>query len=550
MEVIENNSSDFLTSLTHLAHNVAYTQNGAKSNKLIDPTMKNEGLLGLFYKTVRGVSDDELYKYLNWAVGENLIYTILLSFYVRDCRGGKGERDIGRKCLNYIVSSSTNGADLIRRVLPQIPEYGRWDDVILLITNPILRPYILELIKETLDNDLILMQNNQSVSLCAKWLPSENHKLDNDTNFIKYFIKYMKCSKQDYRKKYLSPLRKYIDIVERKICAKEFNQIDYSKVPSCAMHKLSKLFAKYDSERFLAWKQGLIKGETKVNAGQLFPYEIIQQYFEKYFVDSGQDTISLYGYCNYSISNKDDLLEAQWKSLVKKYTDSVNADQNLGIFQDSIVVCDMSGSMYMPIRGPNIKPLYVAVSLGILTAELTAEPYKNHIITFSSTPSLIKLVESDGSDGILQQKIKQILSMAVGMNTDIQAVFDLLLQSALNATPQLSPDKMVKRIFIISDMQFDEASDETSANKKTNLQHARNKFAKYGYPLPQIVFWNVMGGSYDVPATIDDNGTILISGFSQSIMTYIAECTEFSPLGIMLTTLNNPRYARLLEYLN
>lgn len=489
------------------SHNSTYTANGAKSNAFADETLKWEGMIGLFYKSVRGLDNSTLLTYLKKAIDETAIGAILLVFYIRDCRGGKGERDLARTCFNYLCSD-VRTIPLMRKVLHELPEYGRWDDLVVLFNNQEFKKEIIHLLKNRLDQDLLLMNESKPISLLSKWMPTEKHAVDKKINFTKPFLQMLNMSPRQYRMLYLSPLRKHLDIVERNICAGLWGNIDFSKVPSCAMHKLAKAFAKHEPERFSEWKKGLEKGITKVNAGQLYPHEIVKTYLKS-------DTHDL-------------LLEAQWKEIVKQTNE-------LGVLSNSIVVCDVSGSMYN--SGQNVQPIEVAISLGLLIAEVTKEPFSNNMITFSDTPEFVKVVGKD-----LVDRINTTKSIKWRMSTNIQSVFDLVLESSIrHRVPKCD---MPSRIFIISDMQFNEA-----CSNHTNYQVIKQKYNNAGYDMPQLVFWNVAARTNDYPVQITDGGTALISGFSPSILKYICETKVFTPIGVLQTVLNSDRYKRLRDLL-
>lgn len=501
----------FLATLNELTNNgfgkLGITDNGAVSNALVDRKLEREGLMGLFYKSVRGVEDNILRSYIEKAADEDIIKAILLAFHIRDCRGGKGERDIARKCFDAL----SNKTELLEKVLHLIPEYGRWDDLVYLFTNnPAMRDKIFDIIHTRLEEDLGLMQEGRPISLCAKWLPTERYSLDKKGKFVRQYVKYYDLAKDEYRKKYISPLRKYLDIVETKLCSKTFGEIDYSKVPSCAMHKLEKAFARNDPERFNQWKAGLEKGETKVNALQLFPHEIVKKYL--------------------SLGTKDALLEAQWKEILEH-------TKKLNTFKNSMVVVDVSGSMMSGSTG--VIPLHVALALGILISECVIQPFTNNVITFHDKPTNVNIEASS-----LFEKLRKLQRAPWGMSTNIQAVFDLLLDAAkINKLPN---ENMIKQVFIVSDMQFNIAC---PGNMLTNFETARLKFKSAGYDLPQLVFWNVNGKFNEYPVTIDETGTILISGFSQSVLKYIIEGQEVTPWGILLNTINSERYKKIRDIL-
>jgi hypothetical protein len=489
----------------------ALTQNGALSNAVADLSSEREGLISLFYKTVRGINTEDLMEYLHKSSIENVLNTILITFYIRDCRGGKGEREIGRLCFDKLMQSPSTRSYL-EKVLRQIPEYGRWDDLILLSSNVESRKKIYKILYEQLLQDRAAMDNKQPCSILAKWMPTEKHRLDKQLGFVEAFCNYARISKKQYRRM-LSSLRDYLNILERKMCNGEWSVIDYSTVPSCAMHRFKKAFHKHDDERFNAWKRKLnnpAENKVKVNAGQLFPYEIVQNY----------DTIEA----------PDELLEAQWKVLVEQAKQA----RQTGSLQNSLVVCDVSGSMTSRCSG-NIQPLHVAVSLALLLSEITSAPFDNKVITFSERPVFFNAIGNS-----LYDRIKKLKNAPWGMNTNLQAVFQLILRTAdFNRT---SKENMPKRIIIISDMQFDQACHK---NHVTNFQQIDQEYHRYGYERPQIVFWNVNGTFKNFPVQIHDTGAVLISGFNAQIIKYLLDDKDITPWNIVMNTLSNERYERL-----
>lgn len=531
-------SNSFLTALekTPTFTPVALTENGALSNAIVDPTDEYEGRLGLFYKSVRGVDKDTLSKYLTKALKENRTDTIILAYHIRDCRGGKGERDLGRNALlkvfTYLWDLHNNPPlslininiqeyiELYRELLCQLADYGRWDDLIWIYgnwnkaeSNERPRHMIFDLIRQRLESDLQSFKSNTPCSLCAKWLPTEKHKLDRETNFVSEFCKYTKISPKKYRKEFIVPLRKYIDIVERNICSGNWNIINYSTVPSCTMQKLKKAFAKHDPERFNEWVSQLESGKTKVNSTQLFPHQLVHEYMSNN--------------CQF-----DRLLEAQWRNFVDQARQS-------GTFENSLVVCDVSGSMMFGC-GSNIDgqsaPINICLALGVLISQVIAPPFNGKVITFSNKPQYVDLSQ----ELTLSNKLNFLKRAHWGMNTDFQKIFDLILTTAqANKIPE---SQMPKRLYVISDMQFDQAS---SKNDKTNFDVIRNKYSNHGYQLPEIVFWNVNGKCTDFPITRFDHG-LLVSGFSPSVLNFIYKNGDCTPVGLLKTVINDSRYKPIL----
>ena len=307
-------TSNFATAMASCAK----TWNGAVSLSTPDISGEASGRIGLFFKAVRGLEEYRLYNYLKESANENLIDTFLLAFHIRDCRGGKGERELGRRSLVWLF---LNYPDEFSVIAPLISEYGRWDDLIELwptvlnlenidyirekyLTNvdsqivvhlQKLQLSFVSIVGNQLINDQEQMNLGKPITICGKWSPTEKDSYDRKYKVVQSLCDVMNITPKIYRKEYTSPLREYLNIVERFMCEQKWSEIEYSKVPSCAMKRLKKAFAKHDPSQFAEWKNKLQKGEVTVNAKQLFPHELIHEIRTKYMADQ--------------------VCEAQWKVL-------------------------------------------------------------------------------------------------------------------------------------------------------------------------------------------------------------------------------------------
>jgi hypothetical protein len=357
-----------------------------------------------------------------------------------------------------------------------------------------------------LNQDLVCMRAEQSCSLLGKWLPTERGSLDTKTNIVKKDLcTALEMTPRQYRTT-LTGLRGYLRVVEPFMCNGKWSQIDYSKVPSCAMRKLKAAFEKHSPTAFAAWKASLVKGEAKVNAKQLFPHDLVRD--------------ALHSKC-------DVVAEEQWKVLEQEV-------EKLGNLGDSLVIADVSGSMFTN----NDTPISVSIALGILVSHATKGTFHNHVMTFHSRPSFFLLREGAS----LNDRVRALKEMDWGGNTDFLASHQLIVGRARACG--LTQADMPKRIFVISDMQFDSAF-----GSNTNFEQARMYYTKAGYEMPQMVFWNVNGASTDFPVTVDDRGTALISGFSPAILKAVIETNDFSPVGVMRAALDDKRYDPVREAL-
>lgn len=473
------------------------TWNGAVSQGTPDPTGETSGRISLFFKAVRGLEKNRLIQYISEAAKENLRDAILLSFHIRDCRGGKGERELGRQCLQWLRENHTQEYN---KVIKVIPNYGRWDD--LLNTGELGYQVMAEQLKEDLNN----MNEGKSISLCAKWAPTENDSLDKKYDTVTNLCAVLEVTPKQYRKTYISPLREYLKIVENFMCHKQWDKIEYSKVPSQAMRRLKKAFERNDQDRFSEWKCSLEKGEVDVKGKQVSPHELIREIRRT--------------------GKADEVCEAQWKVLEEEVA-------KLGSLQDALFVVDVSGSMSLE----DGTPLDVATSLGLLGANAVKGTFHGHVISFATNPSF-QIIK----DGSLKNRYEQLCKIPWGGSTNIQTTFDLILNRGKACG--LTDTDMPKKIFIISDMQFDNASENT------NFEVIDRKYKESDFTRPQIVFWNVNGSSTDFPVTVNDQGTALISGFSPAVMKAILKGDNFDPYSILRKTIDDERYNEVREALD
>jgi hypothetical protein len=347
------------------------------------------------------------------------------------------------------------------------------------------------------------------ISLCAKWAPTEKDSLDFKHKIVSLLCKELKLTPRNYRKCITTPLREYLNIVEKLMCTNKWDDIEYSKVPSCAMKRLKNSFEKHNKSGFEEWKNKLREGKVKVNYKQIFPYELVQE------VRNGK---------------YDQVSERQWKNLENKTCEKE-------FLKDCICVTDVSGSMTFSSSGSSVCPMDVAISLSLIISNAVKGQFHNNIITFDEKPSFYVIEENS-----LDKKVKQILSAPWGMSTDIMAVFKLILKSAI--IHNLKEYDMPKNIFIFSDMQFNDTN-----TGKTNFQEIEKEYKIHNYKRPNIIFWNVNGKTNDYPVSTDSNGTCLISGFSSNIIQALLEGDSFNCYDIMRRTINNKRYDPIRELL-
>ena len=475
--------------------NIAYTENGAVSNaSSFNECLDFFALCG----ALRNAEPDRIESLFLKAYVSSPDYAMKTLFYARDIRMGLGERRIFRICLKFMAHKYPQS---IRKNIPYIAEYGRFDDLLELFDTPCEND-VLSYIKGVLEEDCALMKKNMGVSLLAKWLPSVNASNALRKHQAKRIAKYLKISEKKYRQM-LSALRAYIDILETHLCNMDYT-FDYEKQPSNAMFKYRRAFLRNDGERYVAYLERVKEDKAKMHTGTLYPYEIIRQAFNEELTEEGKNA-----------------LDVTWNAL-PDYCDNRNA----------IAVVDGSGSMYYD-RGIAVRPIDIALSLGIYFAEHNKGFFQNHFITFSRRPKLVKIKGND-----IFSKVHYCESYDDISNTNIMRVYGLILQTAVkNKLPQ---SELPETIYIISDMEFDEGSrQDMSLHEEVKMLYKR-----YGYVLPNVVYWNVNSHQNQFPVTEDEYGTVLVSGASPNLFKMVIS-QETNPMSYMLTILNDKRYAAI-----
>ena len=477
--------------------NLTKTENGGITHK-----SSLSSVLDYFAQcgALRERSEEEIETLFSKALGEDKLLSMKSLFYTRGIRNcGLGERRTFNILVKYLAN---NHPELIKKNIELISVFGRWDDIYALFDTQ-LEDCAIELIKEQLNKDL----NTDNPSLMGKWLKSENTSSKESKRLAIKTYKGLNMSPRQYRKT-LSNLRHKIDIIETKITNKKYDEIDYSKIPSGAGLKYRNAFYENDYGRYTDFLDRLSNGESKINSKTLFPYEIVSKVLKG--------------------DNNRKLLNGMWENL----PNYIKNDE-----ENSIAVVDVSGSM----RGV---PMEMAISLGLYLAEKNKGVFANHFITFSAKPELVEIKGIDFYD-----KVRNISEEEWGMSTDINATFDLILNTAIKyKVPQ---SEIPSRIFIISDMEFDKATSNApytywnnNNNKveKPNFEIIKEKFNKAGYTMPRLVFWNVNSKNDNIPMTMNEEGVQLVSGATPYLFELLLENKFVSANELMLQELNKPIY--------
>jgi hypothetical protein len=412
-------------------------------------------------------------------------------FWVRDVRGGAGERQVFRDILSYLIATNP---EAVRTNLNLIPEYGRWDDVHVLFNTTL----------ETEAINLIVQGLEDGNGLCAKWVPRKG-------DIFNKIRKTLGVDPKTLRKRVVA----LSNTVEQKMCSGNWEGIEYSKIPSLAMSRYGKAFGKNDQVRFGEFITALQNGETKVNAGAVYPYDI---------------TKNLSSY-----NGNTPLAIEQWKALP-------NFMEETG--ELVLPVVDTSGSMSCSAGGSKtVSCMDVAVSLGLYISERNEGAFKDAFITFSSNPQ-VQVLKGD-----LKERFTQLRRADWGMSTNLEATFKLVLDQAIRHN--IPRDEMPTKILILSDMEFNTAVSGRRSTWGNEVEHDFNPSAlemidamylESGYDRPNIVFWNLNSRQDNFPVRFDEAGTALVSGFSPSIMKSLLGGEDMTPVSIMSKTIDSERY--------
>ena len=481
--------------------NRTYTENGALTNR-----STNSYCLDLFATigALRNAEDNEIISRFIKAYTEDNNMAMKILFFARDIRGGLGERRVFRSIFKWL---SLHEAESVRKNITNVPEYGRFDDLLSLLDGPCEKD-MLSFIKEQLEKDLSALKTGESVSLLAKWLPSVNTSNKDTVKMAKKLAKALGFSDAEYRKVLVS-LRAEIKLMENYLREKDYS-FSYEKQPSKALYKYRLAFLRNDRERYSAFLDKAESNPSVMNTGTLTPYDIAASIIHKNIVEA-------------EITEEEcRSMDVTWKAL-PDYTGAENA----------LAVVDGSGSMYCN-WGSGYMPAAVAQSLGIYFAEHNKGCFHNHFITFSENP---RLVEVQGRD--IVDKLTYCMSFNECANTDLQRTFDLILKTAIQN--KAKQEELPEKLYIISDMEFDYCANHA---EMTNFECVKKKFAKYGYKLPQIVFWNVESRNPQQSVTKNEQGVALVSGASPQIFSMLSEGI-LDPYSFMLKILFAKRYERI-----
>ena len=471
-----------------IANQTQRTANGMKARK-----STASACVDLFFK-IGAMRGKNVVPSFVAAYAENEELALRIVQWVRDVRGGAGERQIFRDIMLWLEKNDPLKIPLFLR---KIPELGRWDDALIFRNDPYLKDLSFSMIGEAIA---------KGDGLAGKWMPRKGAV----ANELREFLG---MTPKQYRKTVVNLTK----VVEQQMCAQDWDNINFSHVPSLAHARYKKAFGRH-TPKYGEYVQALVKGEkgVKVNAGAVYPYDVLKGRIAHY-VNSNWTKTEL------------DLIQKQWEAL----PDYIG-DKNV------LPLVDVSGSMTCSAGGPLSKSklscLEVAVSLGLYCADKNTGKFKDCFLTFSSTPELLHL------RGDINKKIDQMVKSSWTMSTNLHAAFEKILTTAVNG--KVPQNEMPEMLLIFSDMQFNQCTKYDDSA----MEMIERKYKNAGYELPKIVFWN-LNANDNVPVSFDKHGTALVSGFSPAIMKalFSGNIESFTPEYIMRQAVCIPKYDLTFE---
>ena len=443
-------------------------------------TSTNNANLDLFIQLVRGLNKNDLINYLDKSWDLSKLKTLAIIFNCRDRLKGKKEKEISNYCILWLKQYHN---DIYKKhILIYINEYGCWNDLNYIIKKSKNHNYEYKIFAEQLKKDKELLDNGDNISLCAKWVISPNNK--KVIKIARHLFDDIKNYQERYRKEFITPLRKKLDIIETKLCNKTWEKIEYSKVPAKALSIYKKCFIRNDRDKYQLFLNDVSENKIKLKISGLLPHEIIKKYYDS------------------NLEDIDETLELEWRAFVDLY-------KNKDYFNGIIPIVDVSGSMFD--RSSSVKPIYVSIALGLLISELNSGYLHNKIMTFSIIPVFINI---EGET--LRDKIKSIVRAPFGLNTNFLNIADLIISKSLSDTSFI-----YKKIICLTDMQFD-AANSINENENRNIHNIfMNKFKNNNLEIPELIYWNLSGKYNNFPIDESYENTSIVSGFSEQLLTVI-----------------------------
>lgn len=458
-------------------------------------------IVDFFMMFVRDASDVLIDKYMKECWKTSPVKTVAIVFNARDRANGKKEKKISNRAMMWLRRHKYKTYS--KNIKIYIDKYGCWKDINYIGNRVSDNNLEIKTISNQLQDDIRkLSDNDNKVSLCAKWVSSEKDKNDKKFNMAHKIAMdiYPNESRmmEKYRKNIVAPLRKRIDILESYMTSNNWSEIKYENVPSVAMKRNKKVFMKHDEQRYQEYLSQVASGDKKINVTGILPHELVNYYLQN--------------------NPLDETIELQWKQLLENISSQGTLENTLAIVDSSLSMFDSDCS---------VKPIQVSIALGIIIAKCNKGPFANKIISFNETPTIYEIQGETLYDQI--NNIRE--NLPAGMSTNFESVFDLLLN--IGVFFNLPADKMPGKIVCLSDMQFDKASN-TDVNEETLHKTIIKKYEGTAYNPPKFIYWNLSSQKNEsFPITSNSENVAMISGFSEQLLKVFMNNDKFDAENIV-----------------
>lgn len=452
--------------------------------------------------SLRSRSEAEIIELFEAAWRENPLYALKALFLTRDVRGGRGERRTARILLKWLANEAP---ETVIKNFDNLLEMGRGDDFYVFVDTKA-EDAMWKFMSKQIAEDIQNLKAGKPISLLAKWLKSENASSQETRRLAVMTAKHFGLTRREYRKM-LSKMRNYLNVVEQKMSANEWKSIDYSAVPSRAMKDYRKAFKRHDPESFDTFIEKVEKGEEKINASTLFPYDLVEQYLGK---RSGY-------YGHYPL---DRVIEAQWKAL----PNYIKGENNV------LVMADVSGSM-------SGRPMATSIGLALYFAERNKGAFEDLYMTFTTSPRYIHIKPGN----TLADNIEYVERTGVGYSTNLEAAFNAVLTTCVNG--KVPQEDVPKALVVVSDMEIDPFF---RGHGLDFISEMARRFAAHGYRMPRVVLWNADARASTFHASYSNPWVTFASGQNASEFQRVLDGIELDPITAMMKALDAERYAKVI----
>jgi hypothetical protein len=475
--------------------NFTQTENGAVA-------LQTSGscIVDYFMMYTRTLPNDSNYKYLQECWNKDPEQTVAIIFNGRDRVSGKKEKKVSNEAMLWLRRNKPN--TYRANIMTFVNKYGCWKDLLYIAYHlkkkeVFSKNFELELFANKLREDQLLASDNNTVSLCAKWAPSENDRNDTRRHFAQKIASIL-YGKEDskkmerYRKEFLVPLRKKIKIVETLMCENRWGEIDYENVPGVASKKYLKAFNKHDKERYNNFLEDVRSGKKEIKVTGILPHELL-----KFYIDNPE--------------GPNETIELQWRTIIENV-------KSAGCLKSALAMIDISGSMFSASNGDI--PARCAISLGILTSLCCEGSFHKKVMSFSEKPTIVTL-QGDS----LYDCWKDVQKIPMGYNTNFIACTQTILDLANMFN--VPDEQLPKKLIALTDMQFDAVTDNPH-DLKTTYEHIVQMYKENNYTPAKFIFWNLNSDHHEsFPVRCDVEGTALVSGFSEQLLKIFMNYDEF-----------------------